>query len=250
MSGHSKWATIKRKKGAEDAKRGKEFTRLGRDVMMAARESGGDENANPKLKLAVTKARAANMPKENIERAIKKGIGDLDDGSVMEELTYEGYGVNGIAFIVECLTDNKNRTLAEIKNVFNKNGGSLATSGSVTWQFNQVGVITLADTKANYDDVFMVAAEAGADDVENDEGTLTVYTPREAFSAVEHALMAAGYEMDESGLRWMATNETRTDVSSGVRNMRIMERLEELDDVQNVASNMELSDEILEALEA
>jgi YebC/PmpR family DNA-binding regulatory protein len=248
VSGHSKWATIKRRKGAEDAKRGKIFTRLGRDIMVAARESGGDENANPKLKLAVIKARAANMPKENIERAIKKGTGELDGGNV-DELTYEGYGVSGIAFIVECLTDNKNRTLAEVKNVFNKGGGSLATSGSVTWQFAQKGVITLKGTNLDFEEVFMVAAEAGADDVENDEGTLIVYTPREAFGAVEQALTAGGYEIEESELRWTAENETEVDVSVGLKNMRLMERLEELDDVQSVASNMAITAEILSALE-
>lgn len=250
MSGHSKWATIKRRKGAEDAKRGKIFTRLGRDIMVAAREGGSDENANPKLKLAIQKARGSNMPKENIERAIKKGTGELDGGAAMEELTYEGYGVNGIAFIVECLTDNKNRTLAEVKNVFNKNGGSLATSGSVTWQFAQNGVITLQSDRLDYDEVFMVAAEAGADDVENDEGKLTVYTPREAFGAVEQALTDAGYAVEDSELRWIASNETDVDVTTGVKNMRIMERLEELDDVQNVASNMALSEEVLNAMEA
>jgi YebC/PmpR family DNA-binding regulatory protein len=250
VSGHSKWATIKRKKGAEDAKRGKIFTRLARDITIAAREGGGDESANPKLKLAIAKARAANMPKENIERAIKRGTGELEGGAAMEELIYEGYGVNGIAFIVECLTDNKNRTLAEIKNVFNKNGGSLATSGSVTWQFKQAGVITLTGENLNYDEVFMIAADAGADDVESDEGSLTVYTPREAFAAVEQALSAAGYTIEDSGLRWIAINETSLDVASALKNMRIMERLEELDDVQSVASNMEITSELLEALES
>jgi YebC/PmpR family DNA-binding regulatory protein len=250
MSGHSKWATIKRKKGAEDAKRGKIFTRLGRDIMVAAREGGGDELSNPKLKLAIAKARAANMPKDNIERAIKKGTGEIEGGAAMEELTYEGYGVNGIAFIVECLTDNKNRTLAEIKNVFNKNGGSLATSGSVTWQFSQKGVITLVGDALNYDEVFMVAADAGADDVVAEEGSLTVYTPREAFGAVEQALTEAGYQPEEAALRWIANSETDVDVATGLKNMRIMERLEELDDVQNVASNMALSADILEAFES
>jgi YebC/PmpR family DNA-binding regulatory protein len=158
--------------------------------------------------------------------------------------------VNGIAFIVECLTDNKNRTLAEIKNVFNKNGGSLATSGSVTWQFSQKGVITLVGDALNYDEVFMVAADAGADDVVAEEGSLTVYTPREAFGAVEQALTEAGYQPEEAALRWIANSETDVDVATGLKNMRIMERLEELDDVQNVASNMALSADILEAFES
>ena len=152
MSGHSKWSTIKRKKGAEDAKRAKVFTRLGRDIMVAAREGGGDENANPKLKLAIAKARSANMPKENIERAKKKGTGEIAGGEVVEML-YEGYGPDGVAYIVEILTDNRNRALAEIKHAFSKHSGSLATNGAVMWQFDQKGFITLKG-EADFDNVF------------------------------------------------------------------------------------------------
>ncbi|HEX2620517.1 MAG TPA: YebC/PmpR family DNA-binding transcriptional regulator [Phototrophicaceae bacterium] len=248
MSGHSKWKTIKRKKGAEDAKRGKVFTRLGRDIMIAAREGGGSEEANAKLKLAVTKARAANMPKENIERAIKKGTGEIE-GNQVEEITYEGYGTDGIAFMIDVMTDNKNRSLAEIKRVFNRAGGSLASAGSVGWQFEQKGQITLISGKIDFDEVFMVAAEAGADDVVDDEGDITVYTPREKLRAVEQALTDAGYQVDEATLYWEAQNETELAPDRAVSNMKLAEQLEELDDVQAVASNLLITEEIAEAYE-
>lgn len=248
MSGHSKWSTIKRRKGAEDAKRGKIFTRLGRDIMIAAREGGGSEETNAKLKLAITKARAANMPKENIERAIKKGTGELE-GAAMEEITYEGYGADGIAFLIDVLTDNKNRSLADLKRVFNRAGGSLASAGSVAWQFNQKGQITLSGTNLNFDDVFMVAAEAGADDVTNDDGELTVYTPREKLRAVEQALTDAGYTVEEANLYWEAQNETELPADRAVSIMRLTEQLEELDDVQTVASNLLITDAVIEAFE-
>ncbi len=248
MSGHSKWSTIKRKKGAEDAKRGKIFTRLGRDITMAARDGGGDENANPRLKLAIAKAKAANMPKDNIERAILRGTGGLA-GEEMSEITYEGYGSDGVAFVVEVLTDNKNRTLAEIKHVFNRSGGSLASAGSVLWQFDQQGYIALNSDGVDFDEVFMVAAEAGADDVSSDEGVIEVYTPREMFSAVEQALTSAGYAVQDSELRWQAKNETELTPEKALQNMRLMEALEELDDVQSVASNLMITDEVVEAFE-
>lgn len=248
MSGHSKWSTIKRKKGAEDAKRGKIFTRLGRDITIAAREGGGDESTNPKLKLAIAKAKAANMPKDNIERAIKRGTGELEGGA-MEEVTYEGYGPDGIAFVIEVLTDNKNRSLAEIKSVFNKNGGSLASAGSVLWQFEQKGYITLNGNQLNFDEVFMIAAEAGADDVVDEEGITTVYTPREAYTAVEEALTNAGYQVDESELRWIPKNETAVSPDKTAANMRLMEKLEELDDVQSVATNLLIDEEAVAAFE-
>lgn len=248
MSGHSKWSTIKRKKGAEDAKRAKIFTRLARDIMVAARESGGDEDMNPKLKLAVQKAKEANMPKDNIERAIKRGTGEIEGGEI-EELTYEGYGIDGIAFMIEVVTDNKNRAIAEVKNAFNKHGGSMASSGAVAWQFDQKGYIRLKG-KPDFEEVFMVAAEAGAEDVVSEEGGITVYTPRDAFGAVEQALDDAGYEVDEGELRWFPQNETQVDLSAALRNLKLMERLEELDDVQTVSTNLEISDELLAKYEA
>ncbi|PJF27115.1 MAG: YebC/PmpR family DNA-binding transcriptional regulator [Phototrophicales bacterium] len=249
MSGHSKWSTIKRKKGAEDAKRGKIFTRLARDITIAAREGGGDENANPRLKLAIAKAKAANMPKDNIERAINRGTGKLIDGEALEEFTLEGYGLEGVAFLIDVLTDNKNRTLSEVKRIFNKAGGSLASAGSVAWQFEQKGAIVLAGENLDFDEVFMVAAEAGADDVTNDDGTITVFTPREQFAAVEAALTAAGYTVEESELRWIAKNETEVPIEMAVANMKLMNDIEELDDVQGVASNLAISDDVIAAFE-
>ncbi len=248
MSGHSKWSTIKRKKGAEDAKRGKIFTRLARDVAMAAREGGGDEDSNPKLKLAVAKAKAANMPKDNIERAIQRGTGK-GEGMEMEEMTFEGYGLEGVAFIVDTLTDNKNRTLAEVKHTFSRAGGSMASAGSVAWQFEQQGYIELAGEGLDFDEVFLTAAEAGADDVVDEDGTIVVYTPRDMFGAVEQALTDASYEVAESELRWVAKNETEVSTERAMQNMRLMNDLEDLDDVQSVASNLLITDEALEAFE-
>lgn len=250
MSGHSKWSTIKRKKGAEDAKRAKLFTRLARDIMVAAREGGGDEEMNARLKLAVAKAKEANMPKDNIERAIKKGTGELAGGDV-EELTYEGYGIDGIAFIIEVLTDNKNRSLAQVKSVFNKNGGSLAQPGAVSYQFDQKGYIVLKDEDLDYEDVFMVAAEAGAEDVVNEEVGIVIYTPRDDYGAVEQALSDAGYKTTEdSELRWFPQHETEVPMKVGIQNMRIMEKLEELDDVQSVSSNLLITDDLVREFEA
>ncbi len=248
MSGHSKWSTIKRKKGATDAKRGKIFTRLARDIAMAAKEGGGDEDANPKLKLAVAKAKAENMPKDNIERAIQRGTGK-GEGIEMEELTFEGYGLDGVAFIVDALTDNKNRTLAEVKRVFSKAGGSMATSGAVAWQFEQKGYLELEGEAIDFDEVFMVAAEAGAEDVVDEEGAIVVYTPRDAFGAVEQALNDGGYEIASSELRWIAKNESEVGPDRAVQNLRLMNDLEDLDDVQTVASNLMITDEALAAFE-
>lgn len=245
MSGHSKWSTIKRKKGAEDAKRAKIFTRLGRDIMIAAREGGGDENANPKLKLAIAKGRAANMPKDNIERAIKKGAGEIAGGEVVEML-YEGYGPEGVAYIVEILTDNKNRALAEIKHAFTKHAGSLATNGAVMWQFEQKGYITLKG-EADFDEVFMEAAEAGAEDVVDEDGVIAVYTARDDFGAVEQALSEVGYEFEDCELRWIPQNEVDVPKGKALQNMRLMEQLEDADDVQTVSSNLNITDEVLAA---
>lgn len=248
MSGHSKWSTIKRKKGATDAKRGKIFTRLARDIAMAAKEGGGDEDSNPRLKLAISSAKAENMPKDNIERAILRGTGK-GEGIEMEEMTFEGYGLDGVAFIVDTLSDNKNRTLAEVKRVFNRAGGAMATAGSVAWQFEQKGFIELAGEGLDFDEVFMTAAEAGAEDVVDEEGTIVVYTPRDQFGAVEQALKDGGYGIAESELRWVAKNETEVGVEKAMQNMRLMNDLEELDDVQSVASNLLITDEALEAFE-
>ncbi|RMF76973.1 MAG: YebC/PmpR family DNA-binding transcriptional regulator [Chloroflexi bacterium] len=249
MSGHSKWSTIKRKKGAEDAKRGKLFTALAREITIAAREGGGDVESNPKLKLAVSKAKSNNMPKDNIERAIQRGIGGGNEAA-LEEITYEGYGVDGVAYMVDVLTDNKNRTLAEIKHVFSRAGGNLASAGSVAWQFDRKGYIMLKGNDLDYEEVFMVAAEAGADDVIDEDGTIVIYTPREMFGAVAQALSDAGYEIAESALRWEPQNETELPVESGLKNLRLTDALEALDDVQTVSSNLMMTDDVIAAFES
>ncbi|MCL4252924.1 MAG: YebC/PmpR family DNA-binding transcriptional regulator [Anaerolineae bacterium] len=249
MSGHSKWSTIKRRKGAEDAKRGKIFTRLARDITVAAREGGGDENSNPRLKLMIAKARQANMPKDNIERAIKKGTGELEGANAFEEITYEAYGPDGVAFIIETMTDNKNRTLAEVKHAINRAGGSLAASGSVSWQFTMKGYITVPALGKDFEEIFMVAAEAGADDVTEEDGYFIIYTPREKFGAVMQALAEANYETDEAELQWKPQNETQVANDKAIANLKLVEALEELDDVQSVATNLMITDEIAMAYE-
>lgn len=245
MSGHSKWSTIKRKKGAEDARRGKIFTRLAREITVAAREGGADEGSNPRLKLAVSKARAGNMPRENIERAILRATGGLE-GEDLVEVTYEGYGPDGVAYLIDTLTDNKNRTLAEIKHALNKSGGSLASAGAVTWQFTRKGYVALTGG-VDYEEVFLIAAEAGADDVVEDEGAIAVWTPYDMLASVEQALAAAGYPVVESGLRWEPTSETGLPRDKAMQNLRLHERLEDLDDVQSVFSNLQISDELATA---
>lgn len=249
MSGHSKWSTIKHKKGAEDARRGKIFTRIGREISVAAREGGPDVDFNPRLRLAVDRAKAANMPKDNIERAISRGAGTGEDAVIYEEMVYEGYGPNGIAILIDVLTDNKNRALAEVKFVFSRGGGVFANSGAVQWQFDQKGYIEIAKDGVNFDDLFMQAAEAGADDVEEEDEAFAVYTVREAFGAVEKALIEAGYKVADSKLTWLPKNEVELPTDQAVTVVRLIERLEELDDVQGVSSNLSLTEETIAALE-
>jgi YebC/PmpR family DNA-binding regulatory protein len=249
MSGHSHWATIKRKKGAADAARGKIFTRLGRDITVAAREGGASIDGNVRLRLAIDKARAANMPKDNIERAIQRGAGGGADGVQMEELTYEGYAPNGIAVLIDVFTDNKNRSLGAIKQVINKSGGTMGEAGSVGWQFDQKGYIEINAEGADPDELFLVAADAGAEDVVPGDEIIEVYTPREALSAVESKLAESGYRVTDSQLRWVPKNEMELEVEKGLVVLGMLERLEELDDVQGVASTLRLTDELAAALE-
>jgi YebC/PmpR family DNA-binding regulatory protein len=249
MSGHSKWSTIKRKKGAADAKRGKVFTRLGREITIAAREGGGNPEANTRLRLAIAKAKASNMPKENIDRAIARGTGGGDDGIVMEEITYEGYGPHGVAILMDVLTDNKNRALSSIRTVFNKSSGNMAEAGAVAWQFDRKGFIEVNAEGVDSDELFMVAADAGADDVISGEETIAVYTPRENLSLVENALVEAGYSIIDSSLSWLPKNPMDLDTESGVSVLNMLEKLEELDDVQNVFSSLNITDELAKAME-
>lgn len=249
MSGHSKWSTIKRKKGALDAKRGKVFTRLGRDITLAAREGGGNPEANTRLRLAIAKARAANMPKENIDRAIARGAGGGDDGIVMEEMTYEGYAPHGVAILIDVLTDNKNRTLSQIRATFTRANGNMAEAGAVSWQFDRKGYIEVAAEGVDPDELLLAAADAGADDVIPGDETIAVYTSREALASVEHQLVEAGYNVTDSSLTWVAKNEIELAPDEAMQVMGLLEKLEELDDVQNVASTLNITDELAKAME-
>ena len=248
MAGHSKWKTIKRKKGAEDAKRGKIFTRIARDITLAAR-SGGDPGGNPALRTAIEKARAANMPKDNIERAVKKGTGELAGGD-LEEITYEGFAPHGIPILVNCLTDNRNRTLSEVRKVFSKRGGNMAEAGSVAWMFDTKGYITIEMSDGqDGDDLFMVAVDAGADDVEVSDGTAEVYTEPDQLHAVVTALEENDIQIADSELSQVPKNEIELGSQETVQVMGFIDALDELDDVQQVYSGLSISDEALAALE-
>ncbi|HEC23539.1 MAG TPA: YebC/PmpR family DNA-binding transcriptional regulator [Chloroflexi bacterium] len=249
MSGHSKWSTIKRKKAANDAKRGKIFTRLAREITIAARQ-GGDPEANFTLRLAVERARAANMPKENIERAIKRGTGELKGAEQIEEVTYEAYAPHGVALLVEVATDNRNRTIAEIKHVLSRNGGTMAEPGSVGWQFEQKGYITVSAEKYEYEEVFLVAAEAGAEDVVDAEDLIEIFTPRESLQAVREALGEAGIEIEEARLDWVPKTPVDLDPEAAMKVMNVIEQLEDLDDTQMVYSNLNVTDELMKSFEA
>jgi YebC/PmpR family DNA-binding regulatory protein len=218
--------------------------------MMAAREGGADPDSNSALRLGIDKARAANMPKENIERAINRGAGVGEGAAAMEEVVYEGYGPHGIALVVSTVTDNKNRTLSDIKYVLNRNGGNLASAGSVTWQFDQKGYIAVRSSGTTYDDVFLVAADAGADDVQEEDDILAVYTPRESLASCARTLEKAGFTIDERELIWVPKNEIALSTSDAVQVMGLIEKLEDVDDVQSVASNLEITDEVAAALAA
>ncbi len=242
MSGHSKWATIRRKKEKTDAARGAVFTRIGREVMIAARE-GGDPNGNAKLRDAIAKAKAANIPNDNITRWIKRATGE--GGAVQyEEITYEGYGAQGVAVIVETMTDNRNRTAAEMRHYFDKYGGSLGTTGCVSWMFDKKGVIVIEKTEDMDDDeMMMVALDAGADDFAVQEDAYEITTDPEAFSQVREALEAQGYEFLEADVEMVPQNTIKLDGDSAVKFQKMLDLLEEYDDVQAVYHNGELPEE-------
>ena len=249
MSGHSKWSTIKRKKGAADAKRGAVFTRLTREIVMAAREGGGDPNGNFRLRLAVDKARAENMPKDNIERGIRRGTGEDKDAAAFEQVTYEGYAPHGVAILIECVTDNRNRTVAELRHALTHAGGNLGELGSVSWQFDRVCYFAFPSSAMNYDKAFELGIEAGANDVLDDNGTIEIIGPVETFKDIADRLHAAKVQPDEAGLRMVPKQELELDVDQTVHVMKAIETIEELDDVQNVFSNLRMSEEALAALE-
>jgi YebC/PmpR family DNA-binding regulatory protein len=248
MSGHSKWSTIKRKKGAEDAKRGKLFTRLGRDIMVAAR-NGGDPATNPTLRMCIDKARAANMPKDNIERAVKKGTGELAGGDV-EEVTYEAFGPYGIPLLIECVTDNRNRALADVRRVLNRQGGNMAEAGAVSWMFDTKGAITIDRTDQDPDEIFLLAVDAGAEDVEISDDVFEIYTAAGDLHAVSSALIDDGLKIAEAELSQIPKNEIEVGPKETVQVMNLIEGLEDVDDVQRVYSGLSISDEAIAELEA
>ena len=247
MAGHSKWANIRHRKGAQDAKRGKLFTRLIREITVAARLGGSDPAANPRLRAAIDNALSNNMPKDTIERAVKRGSGE-QDGAALEEVRYEGYGPNGVAVMVDCMTDNRNRTVAEVRHAFNKCGGNLGTSGSVAYLFKQIGLIGFA-AGSDEDAIMEVALEAGADDVvTHDDGSIDVMTSPESFSDVKAALEAAGLQPETAEVTMQAATEVSLDLAGAQKMVRLLEMLEDLDDTQKVYSNADISEDVLAQL--
>lgn len=245
MSGHSKWSTIKHKKAAADAKRGKIFTRIAKELTMAARDGGGDPTSNNKLRLMLAKAKAANMSKENIERAIKRGTGELEGGELLENM-YEAYGPHGVGILIEVVTDNRNRAIADVRHAVNKYGGSMAEAGAVSWQFTRKGYVSIT-AEVDQDELFMVAADAGADDIQFGEVT-EIFVDIEYFQAVQLALEAAGIEVEESSLVYEPNNPIALEQAQALQVMNLVEKLEELDDVQNVYSTLEITDEAIAAM--
>jgi YebC/PmpR family DNA-binding regulatory protein len=245
MSGHSKWATIKHKKGALDAKRGKLFTKLIREMTIAARIGGGDTGSNPRLRTAVDKAKAANMPADNITRAIKKGTGELE-GTTYEELQLEGYGPGGVAILVEGTTDNRNRSVSEIRHIFTKHGGNLGGAGSVAYLFKPKGVISIAADKTTEDKLMEIALEAGADDILAEPQGFTVYTSQHDLEAVRAAIQKAGIEPDEAEVKKLAENNITLEGAKAQQLLKLVEALDDNDDVQNVWDNSDISEKEME----
>jgi YebC/PmpR family DNA-binding regulatory protein len=241
MSGHSKWSTIKRKKGAADAKRGKMFTKLIKEITIAARENGGDPGANPRLRLAIDNAKAANMPADNIDRAIKKATGELE-GVTYTEITYEGYGPGGVAMLIEVATDNKNRSVAEVRHIFSKYNGSMGESGSVAWMFDRKGIITLPIQNKTEDEIMDIVLEAGAEDLQTEEDYYEVQTDLESFEPVRKALVAADMQIENASLQWIAKNTVNVSGDDADKVMKIIEAMEDSDDVQNVYSNADFDE--------
>lgn len=247
MSGHSKWSTIKRKKGATDAKRSKIFSKLIKEISIAVKESGTAIDSNPRLRMAIQNAKGVNMPKDNIQRAISKAS---SDGSNYVETTFEGYAQGGVAVFVECLTDNNNRTVSNVRSVFNKRGGSLGTNGSLSFIFDRKGVFTIPNSNIkNRDDFELEIIDAGVDDIEDDEDIVTVYCPLENFGKVQKKLEEIKIEAENSELKRVPNDYKTVDVETAQKIMRLIEELEDDDDVQNVFHNLEMTDELMNSLE-
>lgn len=249
MSGHSKWAQIKRQKGANDAKRGAVFTKLGREIVVAAKQGGGDPAGNFRLRLAIQRAREANMPADTIDRAIKRAVGSGEGGD-LEEITYEGYGPGGIAIMVDAMTDNRNRTAASIRSIFDRGGGNLGESGSVAWQFNSRGQISVPIGKHDPDDIELAAIDAGAVDVQRDEEEVQVITEREELEAVRRTLTDAGYVITSADLAMVPENVIELDEAKSIQAMKLLDRLESDDDVQKVYTNADFAESAMAAYNA
>jgi YebC/PmpR family DNA-binding regulatory protein len=248
MSGHSKWSTIKRKKAANDAKRGNLFTRHAREIALAARVGGGDQESNFGLRLAVDRARASNMPKENIERAIRRGTGEDKEGAAIEQILYEGFGPHGVAIMIEVVTDNRKRIVAELRHILTRMGGNLAEAGAVAWQFRRAAYFSILAAGVDADKVFEQAAEAGAEDVTLGED-IEIVAPVEAFKQISDKLQAAGVQPQEAALKMIPTSTVELKPEAALQVMRLSEALEELDDVQEVFSNLHVTDEAVALLE-
>ena len=242
MSGHSKWSTIKRKKAAQDAKRGKIFTKLIKEITIATRQGGADPSANPRLRLAIDNAKSANMPMDNIKRAIKKASGEGGSDNFME-ITYEGYGPGGIAILIESVTDNKNRTVAEVRHLLNKHGGSLGESGSVAWMFDRKGVITISKQDKTEDEVLEIVLDAGAEDLHTEDEFFEVTTAVEDFETVRKAVQEANLEIENASLQWIAKNSVSVSGETAEKAMKLIDALEDNDDVQNVYTNADFVEE-------
>ena len=247
MSGHSKWATIKRKKGAADAKRGQMFTKLAREIQFAARQ-GGDPNFNFRLRLAVDKAKAENMPKDNIERAIKRGAGLDSDGAQLEEVTYEGYGPHGVALYIQVVTDNKNRIVSELRRALTRGGGAMGESGSVGWLFDQKGLITVAMNPEDQDRIFELALDAGAEDVQFGDGVAEIYTLPGDLQSVRQAFLDAKLKIEDAEVSMMAKTQISLSPAETLQLLNLIEAIDDLDDVVKVDSNLEISEEALAQL--
>ena len=250
MSGHSKWAQIKRQKGVADAKRGQLFTKVGREITVAARHGGGDPEANFRLRLVVQKARDNNMPADNIERAIKRGAGGLE-GAALEEVTYEGYGPGGTAILLQALTDNRNRTVSDLRNIFTRAGGNLGEAGSVIWLFEQRGVIVIDINKGtNVEELELQAIDAGADDVKVEDSSLEIYTKPEELESVRKSLESQGLAIASAELSMVPKTVVQLDEKPALQTLKLLDRLEDLDDVQHVFSNADFSIEVVEKYSA
>ncbi len=247
MAGHSKWAQIKRQKAANDAKRGQLYTKLGREITVSARDGGGDPEMNFRLRLVIQRAKDANMPADTIERAIKRGSGELDDDIHLEDIVYEGYGPGGAALFIEALTDNRNRTVAELRNVLARGGGNLGESGSVAWMFDTRGQIIIELSNGDPDEAMLESIELGAEDVQEEDGTLVVLTLLEQLESVRRGMEELGYTVESAELTRVPKTMSEPDSDKATQSMQLIERVEDLDDVQKVYTNLELTEEVMAA---